>query len=105
MCFLLLYFSFVCFVGFVHFKIGNILRQTVLNFSEIMAQSLYKNLSAIVIVAIVLLNFVLFSNCLKPVNGDKRIDNKLKNIGDLLFVMKSKKPAKLQFNPSPNFLK
>jgi hypothetical protein len=70
-----------------------------------MAQSFYRKLSSIVIFAIVLLNSVLVSDCSKPVNGDKRIDNKLKKIGDLLYVMKSKKPPKMHFIASPTFLK
>lgn len=51
-----------------------------------------RRISTLLIVAILALQLVLISDNLKPVKGDKKLLQKLKKIGALLFLLKSKKP-------------
>jgi hypothetical protein len=52
-----------------------------------------RRISTILIIAIIALQLVLISDNLKPVKADKKLLQKLKKIGALLFLLKSKSKA------------
>jgi hypothetical protein len=61
--------------------------------------------STILIIAIIALQLVLISDNLKPVKGDKKLLKKLKKIGAVLFLLKSKSKTNFSmYFPKSNFL-